>query len=105
MKEQLQVAMTEGAGVLRTPHSLAAGAACVEEVRARLREVAHGHDAGEVANLADLAGALLRAAAVRTETRGAHARRDHPETQTQWRRRLIHRRRPGDVPASSGVRR
>jgi len=106
MREQLQAAMTEGAGVLRSSESLDRVGACVKDTRARLREVSPGRDAGELANLADLARALLRAAAARTETRGAHARRDHPETLPQWRRRLLHRRPPGDAhePPSPGAR-
>jgi succinate dehydrogenase/fumarate reductase flavoprotein subunit len=36
---------------------------------------------------------------VRTETRGAHARREHTETLSRWRCRLLHRRMPG--PADS----
>jgi L-aspartate oxidase len=50
-----------------------------------------GRAAGELANLVTVAGALLRAADAREETRGAHARRDFPEARAQWRRRLVHR--------------
>jgi L-aspartate oxidase len=64
----------------------------VKDVRDRLYDLSPGRDAGELANLVDLARALLRAAAARTETRGAHARRDHPETLPRWRRRLLHLR-------------
>jgi L-aspartate oxidase len=49
-----------------------------------------GRAAGEVANLAVVAGALLRAAEARQETRGAHARVEYPESRPQWRRRLVH---------------
>jgi L-aspartate oxidase len=103
MREELQAAMTEGAGVLRSSESLDRVGACVKDVRARMHEVSPGRDAGELANLVDLARALLRAAAARTETRGAHARRDHPEALPQWRWRLLHRRPSSDVRASSGV--
>ncbi|MGD0320141.1 MAG: L-aspartate oxidase [Acidimicrobiales bacterium] len=92
MREQLQGAMTEGAGVLRSSESLDLVGACVKDVRDRLYDLSPGRDAGELANLVDLARALLRAAAARTETRGAHARRDHPETLPRWRRRLLHLR-------------
>jgi succinate dehydrogenase/fumarate reductase flavoprotein subunit len=53
---------------------------------------------GELANLVTVSGALLRAAWARTETRGAHARRDHPDTSARWRRRIVHRR--AVVPAA-----
>ncbi|MGA2036937.1 MAG: L-aspartate oxidase [Acidimicrobiales bacterium] len=91
MRERLQVAMTEGAGVLCSSQSLDRAAACVKDVRAQLCGVSGGRETGELA-------------AVRTETRGAHARREHPEPLPQWRRRLLHRRPPGKVRASSGAR-
>jgi succinate dehydrogenase/fumarate reductase flavoprotein subunit len=54
-----------------------------------------GRAAGEVANLAAVAGALLRAADARIETRGAHARIEYPESRPEWRRRLVHGQIPG----------
>ncbi|MGH9098586.1 MAG: hypothetical protein ACRDWB_14315, partial [Acidimicrobiales bacterium] len=45
---------------------------------------------GELANLVTAAEALLRSAQVRTESRGAHARADFPETSDRWRRRILH---------------
>ncbi|MGH9028963.1 MAG: hypothetical protein ACRDV4_05050, partial [Acidimicrobiales bacterium] len=48
--------------------------------------------AGELANLCDLSLALLRSAQVRTETRGAHARREYPSALSQWQVRLLHAR-------------
>ena len=46
--------------------------------------------AGELGNLLQLGAALLASARARTESRGAHARSDHPQTDPHWRRRLIH---------------
>jgi L-aspartate oxidase len=87
-RERLQRAMTEGAGVLRSPESLARAA---EDVAAATLAAGLRPDraSGELANLAAVAGALLAAAGARLETRGAHARRDHPETRPEWRRRLV----------------
>ena len=45
---------------------------------------------GELANLLQLADALLVSALARTESRGAHARREYPETDPTWRLRLVH---------------
>ena len=42
-----------------------------------------------------LADALLASALARTESRGAHLRREYPEPDPSWRRRLVH----GQVPA------
>ncbi len=109
LREQLQRAMIEGAGVLRSPESLLAAASEVDAVAGALgastpltepgagtgtgtgRADGAGRAAGELANLVTVAGALLRAAWARQETRGAHARRDFPETRPQWRCRLVHR--------------
>ena len=46
--------------------------------------------AGELANLLQVADALLASATARTESRGAHARAEYPETEPSWRRRLVH---------------
>jgi len=110
LRERLQRAMTEGAGVMRSPDSLATAAA---EIRAVADSVSadgnashNGRVVGELANLVTVAGALLRAAYARQETRGAHARRDFPQARPQWRLRIVHRgvAVPGRLPAAPGVR-
>ena len=92
-RHRLQRAMTEGAGVLRSTASLAAAAEEVGDVAAMAATWPAGRATGEVANLAAVAAALLRAADLRVETRGAHARVEYPETSPGWRRRLVHGRR------------
>jgi L-aspartate oxidase len=100
--ERLQRAMFDGAGVVRSAASLAAAATAVADVADELvGEPAAGGPpvasrvsaatttaAGELANLVTVATALLRAAALRTETRGAHARSDFPGVDERWRRRI-----------------
>jgi L-aspartate oxidase len=92
-RDRLQRTMIEGAGVVRSARSLAGAAETVEEVAATL-ESAHGlpsqRDHGELANLVAAGRALLAAATLRTETRGAHARSDFPATDEHWRRRIVH---------------
>ncbi len=51
----------------------------------------------ELANLLELAGALLLSAQERSESRGAHARADYPRTDPAWRRRLVHGKMPAQV--------
>jgi L-aspartate oxidase len=85
--------MIEGAGVVRSADSLAGAAASVAEVGATLGTSMGPpgrRDHGELANLVTAAQALLAAATLRTETRGAHARSDFPATDDAWRRRLVH---------------
>jgi L-aspartate oxidase len=90
-RDALQRAMTEGAGVVRSAESLAAAGAVVESVRASLdRGTPADRAAGELVNLVTVADGVLQSASVRTESRGAHARSDYPETDDQWRRRIVH---------------
>jgi L-aspartate oxidase len=90
-RDHLQRVMIEGAGVVRSAESLDAAGRAIDEVAAAVspgtpRDRAHG----ELANLATAAGSVLRSAQIRRETRGAHARSDHPDASDQWRRRIVH---------------
>ncbi|HET7652659.1 MAG TPA: L-aspartate oxidase [Acidimicrobiales bacterium] len=80
-RERLQRAMTEGAGVLRSAGSL-------EATRKELEALGEPADE-ENRNLLTVAAALLAAADERTETRGAHARTDHPQTDPALQIRLV----------------
>jgi len=90
LRDRLQRAMTDGAGVLRSPGSLAAAGTEISAVAGAVASLGPGRPAGELANLVTVARALLGAADVRQETRGAHARRDHPRAEPRWRCRLVH---------------
>jgi L-aspartate oxidase len=102
LRERLQRAMTEGTGVLRSPQSTAVRSAAAAPIGPG---AGTGRAVGELVNLSTVAGALLRAAATREETRGAHARRDFPEARPEWRCRLIHRgvSSAGALPRASGA--
>jgi L-aspartate oxidase len=92
-RDRLQRTMIEGAGVVRSAGSLAGAAATVDEVGASLPAIGGSparRDHGELANLVTAARALLSAATLRTETRGAHARSDFPAPEDRWRRRIVH---------------
>ncbi|HXA33851.1 MAG TPA: hypothetical protein VNV87_16475, partial [Acidimicrobiales bacterium] len=92
-RDRLQRTMIEGAGVVRSAGSLADAATAVAEVGGSLQAIGGSparRDQGELANLVAAARALLSAATLRTETRGAHARSDFPATQDRWRRRIVH---------------
>jgi L-aspartate oxidase len=91
VRDQLQRAMIEGVGVVRSAGSLATAAAAVDAIDAVTGSgtpVDRAH--GELANLVTAAKSVLRAATVRCETRGAHARSDFPEASEHWRRRIVH---------------
>ncbi|HEY1989041.1 MAG TPA: L-aspartate oxidase [Acidimicrobiales bacterium] len=89
--DRLQRAMFDGAGVVRDAGSLDRAASVVESVGTTMGSGTPSDRAhGELANLVTAAEALLRSATVRTESRGAHARADFPETSDRWRRRILH---------------
>ena len=90
VRDTLQRAMTRGAGVVRSEASLQGARAAVAEASAALADPAASVAAGELANLLQLADALLASATARTESRGAHARAEYPDTEPSWRRRLVH---------------
>ncbi len=85
-RDELQRAMTIGAGVLRDGESLA-GIAAIVDLDPPADDVA-GH---EVRNLVTVARTLIAAAQLRTESRGTHTRLDHPETLDQLAGRFVTR--------------
>lgn len=88
LRDVLQRAMTRGAGVVRSAESLAGARDVIDEVAAALGDPGGSVRAGELANLLQVADALLVAADTRTESRGAHARSEFPDTDPRWRSRL-----------------
>jgi L-aspartate oxidase len=87
----LQRAMTAHAGVLRSAASLAAasGAAATAAGAAGTATDTTTAAAAELRNLATVAATLVAAARARTESRGAHARTDHPATAPDQRVRYV----------------
>jgi succinate dehydrogenase / fumarate reductase, flavoprotein subunit len=88
---EIQDVMTEHAPIVRDEAGLAAGLEKIEGLRARAEACGTGggqglafnpgwHTARDLRALLINAEALLRSALMRTESRGAHARSDHPKT-------------------------
>jgi L-aspartate oxidase len=90
LRTVLQRAMTAGAGVVRSASSLAGARATVAEVVAAVGGEARGGPVGELVNLTTVAAALLDAAELREESRGAHTRAEHSGPHERWRCRLVH---------------
>ncbi|MDO8143870.1 MULTISPECIES: L-aspartate oxidase [unclassified Isoptericola] len=92
-RSRIQRMTSEGAGPIRTAESLARA----DTALAGVTTSAHG-DVGVVAapqvaewettNIHQVARALVRAAAVRTESRGGHFRADFPDRDPAWERRV-----------------
>lgn len=82
VREQIQHAMTIGAGVVRTAESLG-------RVDLAMPEAAERVDVCEVRNLATVGAGLVAAAIAREESRGCHTRTDFPETSPALARRFV----------------
>jgi succinate dehydrogenase/fumarate reductase flavoprotein subunit len=82
--DELQAAMTRLAGVLRSTDSL-------DEARGTARRGRGGDDVKghELRNLSTVAQALIASALAREESRGAHTRIDHPDTDEALRLRFV----------------
>lgn len=81
-RDEMQRAMTKGAGVLRSAETL-------EETAAALRKAADVAHSWEFLNLVTVASALAGAASARRETRGCHWREDFPEAAEPWRGHIM----------------
>jgi len=89
IREEMQQAVEEGAGIYRTHDSLAEAATKIQELQGRFRDVAiedHSHTfnteltaALELSFMLDVAEAIIQCALHRTESRGAHQRTDFPK--------------------------
>ena len=86
----LQLAMSQGAGVMRSQKSLKATLATLEQLGTRSSD-SPGVDAWEVSNLYLLATAIVRSALEREESRGSHWRSDFPQTSADWQKRVVQR--------------
>ncbi|MGH9215188.1 MAG: L-aspartate oxidase, partial [Acidimicrobiales bacterium] len=87
-REALQRAMTADAGVLRSADSLERARDAAAAALAQANPSSDGADS-ELANLATVGWALASSALARTESRGAHARTDHPDVDPQQRLRYV----------------
>ena len=84
----LQMAMSEGAGVMRSESSLRKTMQTLQEL-SKLTSNQPRIEAWEASNLHLLATAIVRSALQRTESRGSHWRSDFPNTSEKWESRVI----------------
>jgi L-aspartate oxidase len=87
IRDDLQRAMSRGAGVLRSAGSLTGAA---EELSSLGRQRGRPRNASwEATNLLTVACALVASALTRQETRGCHWRDDYPTAADEWRGHLL----------------
>jgi succinate dehydrogenase / fumarate reductase flavoprotein subunit len=93
---ELQSAMQSLVGIFRTGSELESALQCIAELRGRWEKVrvegSRAYNPGwnltfELKNMLLCAEAVARSALQRTESRGAHARLDHPDLDPGWGRR------------------
>ncbi|HUW77729.1 MAG TPA: L-aspartate oxidase [Candidatus Nanopelagicaceae bacterium] len=88
VRDQISASMAQGAGVLRSAHSLDQTKDDLE----RLGKQASSEpcvEAWEATNLQLVAKAIVEAAKIREETRGSHWREDFPQTSPLWQKRIL----------------
>jgi L-aspartate oxidase len=88
VRHDLQVSMSQGAGVLRSSDSLLKTSSDLVRIETRV-STDPCVEAWETTNLFQLAQAILKAALIRQETRGSHWREDFPETSELWKKRIV----------------
>ncbi len=81
--DALRQVMWQGAGLVRSGPGLRDAARRIDELRPRLDRGPTGR------NMACVADLVVAGARQRTESRGAHYRIDHPETEAGWRRHTV----------------
>lgn len=83
---EVRAVMSRHVGVLRDESSLAAAAGALGSLAESLptTDVEPARRAWEATNLLTVAAAVVGAASARTESRGCHRRRDHPEPRDEW---------------------
>ena len=89
LRTEMQQAMESGAGIYRDEEGLRAAADKIGQLKERLRNVSLDDRSRtfnteliaclELANMVDLADAIVQSGLERTESRGAHQRTDHPQ--------------------------
>ena len=86
----LQLAMSQGAGVMRSEASLDETLRTLQQLSTRTT-TEQNIAAWEVSNLYLLAVAIVRSAKERKESRGSHRRSDFPDQVPAWQKRIIQR--------------
>lgn len=105
LHEELRRLMQNNVGIVRTEEDLKEALGELTQLRQRAAKVKVGgniqfnpgwHLALDLKNMLDISEAVTRAALERTESRGAHTREDHPDSDPQWGKVNVIVRRTGE---------
>ena len=88
VRHEIQISMSQGAGVLRSSDSLLKTSSDLTRIESRSSQEPCV-EAWETTNLFQLAQAIVKAALIRQETRGSHWREDFPATSDVWKKRIV----------------
>ena len=83
----LQIAMSEGAGVMRSESSLRKTLQTLNEL-SKLTSTEPRIESWEASNLHLLATAIVQSSLIRKESRGSHWRSDYPQSSDSWLSRI-----------------
>ncbi|WP_136592062.1 L-aspartate oxidase [Salinigranum halophilum] len=96
LMDDLRAVLWDHAGILRDRETLQEGLEQVRAIRRRAADLSVGGLTSRSFEFAmnltfalDVAEAILRGAAMRTESRGAHARTDSPDEHDEWQRNIV----------------
>jgi succinate dehydrogenase / fumarate reductase flavoprotein subunit len=112
LHSELQQAMHELVGIIRSPDEIEQALAKLEKYKARFANIAvEGHRqynpgwhlAIDMRNMLLVSECVAKAALLRTESRGGHTRDDHPAMDSAWRKTLLVCRTDGGSPVVPDV--
>ena len=108
MKNEIQQLMARHAGIWRSAEGLSQGQADMQRILSEVRDMRAASLPGALAlleteRMARCAQMVMAAALARTESRGAHQRRDFPQTDARWLTHLSFHRTRGTVPYETPI--
>ncbi|MGC8936957.1 MAG: FAD-dependent oxidoreductase [Candidatus Methanomethylicaceae archaeon] len=100
VREVVQRSMWEGVGIIRDKSGLEAALRTFNDLRDQRISSKNPAEKLLIPMMLDNAEAIALSAMIREESRGAHFRRDFPETKEEWRKRIVLKLQEGECNVS-----